>query len=223
MLVRALRLSFVRGVRHHEEAARRHGVAVAGDDRGRVVGVRHEVQDRDHHHGHRLAEIEQAGDLGQLQQQVGAAQVGLHHRGQRVVAEDRAAVGDGDRVDVGVHHPCVRRRRPGDLVHVADGGDTGAQVQELAHTGGDAEPHRPAQERPVGLHDQRKVRPHRDGLLGHLAVRGEVVGTAEVVVVHTGSAGAGEVDLVRHRARFQWHGVPRFPRPAEVTLIKPTR
>nr|BFF02284.1 hypothetical protein GCM10020241_39590 [Streptoalloteichus tenebrarius] len=119
----------------------------------------------------------------------------MDHGGPLVAVEDRAAVDDGDRVAVDVDDPGVRVDRPGDLVHVADGRDARAQVEELPDPAVQAEPHGPPQERPVGAHDERQVRPEGDGLLRQLAVDREVVRPAEVVVVDPGRAGAGQVDV----------------------------
>ena len=49
-----------------------------------------------------------------------------------VAGQDLPAVRHRDRVDVDVDHPGVRGAPLGDLVHVADGRDAGADVEELA-------------------------------------------------------------------------------------------
>jgi hypothetical protein len=51
-------------VGEREVAAGREGVAVGGDDPGRVVGVRDEVQDRDQEQGDRLGDVEEALGFG---------------------------------------------------------------------------------------------------------------------------------------------------------------
>ena len=64
------------------------------------------------------------------------AGVGLEHGGE-AVGPQRRAVRHGDRVDVHVDDARGRVPALGDLVHVADGGDAGAEVEELADAGVD--------------------------------------------------------------------------------------
>jgi hypothetical protein len=92
-----------------------------------------------------------------------------------VVGEDGLAMGDCHQVDVDVDHPRLRRGALGDLMHVADRGDAGAEVEKLADTSGGEEPDRPAQERPVGPVDRRQARYRRVHLCGNLPIDGEFV------------------------------------------------
>ena len=100
--------------------------------------------------------------------------------------QDFLAVRHRHRVDVDVAHPRRRVDPLGDLVHVADGRDAGADVEELADPGVGEELHRAAQEGPVGLGHQRGLRHGVHHRPGGRPVGGEVVGAAEVVVVHAG-------------------------------------
>ena len=130
----------------------------------------------------------------------------------RVAGEDFLAVRHGDRVDVDVDHPGVRGGPLGDLVHVADGGDARADVEELAgcpRRRGSAPPGAgtpgwpaPSAARPAPL----------DRSPGGLPVGGEVVRAAEVVVVHAGRRWAGRGRCLRGPVR-PLHPCPSCRRP----------
>jgi hypothetical protein len=82
-------------------------------------------------------------------------------------------------------------------VDVADGGDTGADVEELADPGPDEMADRPLQEGPVGPGQLAPVGHRPQRLFGQLPVGCEVVRPAEVVVIHPGRARDRDVDIVR--------------------------
>ena len=84
----------------------------------------------------------------------------MDHPGPVVAGEQLPAVRDRDRVDVDVDHPGLRVRRLGDLVHVADGRNAGADVEELVDAGVEQRPYGPAQELPAGAHGGGEVRRH---------------------------------------------------------------
>src|SRR5262249_29267655 len=131
------------------------------------------------------------------------AQVLLEYADPVVAGQDRAAVRDRDRVGVHVHHPRVRC----DLVHVAAGGDTRPDVEELGYPGGDEEAYRPAQESPAGVRLRDEVRYRHGQLPEQLAVDREVVRPAQRVVVQPGRTRALHVDLVRCPVR-PLHALP---------------
>jgi hypothetical protein len=89
---------------------------------------------------------------------------------------------------------CHAPRR---LVHVAHRGDARAQVEKLAHAGTGQVLHGAAQEAAVGVRGQPHLGRHRDDLLGHLPVDGEVVQAAQHVVVDASRARPIQVDLWR--------------------------
>ena len=121
------------------------------------------------------------------------AQVGVDVLGGARLAagQQRAGVGEHDRVVVHVDHPRLRRGRLGDLVGIARRRDAGADVQELAdpRVGGKVADDAP---------EERAVRAAADGYPGvglEPCLHGRPVGcvvvlAAEHVVVHPG--------LVRH-------------------------
>ena len=117
-------------------------------------------------------------------------------------AHESACVGEHDRVVVDVDDPGLRRDLAGHLVHAAHRRDPRAHVEELAHPGIQAVPHRAAQETTVGVGDQGAAGHHRLDLLHHLPVDREVVRPAERVVVHAGRVRPGEIDAF---------GCPRWP------------
>jgi hypothetical protein len=134
----------------HQVAAGCERVAQRRHDRPGVVGVSNELQDGDEQQPDRLAEVDPA-----LRDRVGQdffrfAQVGLDNGGVLVTRQDGLAVRDGHRVDFSAGHAGARVGLLGDLVHVALGGDSRADVEELADACRGEEPHRPAEERPVG-------------------------------------------------------------------------
>ena len=129
------------------------------------------------------------------------AHVLLDHGHLPVAGQQLASVQHGDRVDVDVHHPGVRRGRLGDLVHVADGRDAGADVDELANAGLGQLPNHTLEERAVGAAAVGDVRDRRDDGFGGLAIGGEVVRAAEVVVVHAGRTRLLDVDAGRGPGR----------------------
>ena len=77
--------------------------------------------------------------------------------------EDRPTVRDGDRIDVDVHNLRRRVSEPRDLVGITHRRNPRSNVEELGDALPDSESHRPTQERPIGLHHQRQLRPHLDG------------------------------------------------------------
>ena len=84
-------------------------------------------------------------------------QVSVDDCGVLAAGKDRLAVGDRDRVDVGIDHPGTGVGLRGDLVHVALGRNAGADVEELADAGLAEEPHRPAKELAAGPGDPPDV------------------------------------------------------------------
>ena len=108
----------------------------------------------------------------------------------------RAGVRKHDRVVVDVQDPALRRDALGDLVHVVQRRDPGADVEELADAGlADEVVDRPDEEDPLRAHhgpDRRDLRRQR---LGDRPVGGEVVLAAEPVVVDPGRLRHRRVDL----------------------------
>lgn len=135
-----------------------------------------EVQDGDEQQGDGAAEVEQPAHLGGGQDLLGPAQVGGDDVGVLVPGEDGAAVRDGHGVVVDVDDARLRRGGLGDLVDVAEGGDAGADVEELGDALVDGVPDGAAHECPVGLHDLGQSRHEFHGAASRLAVDLEIVG-----------------------------------------------
>jgi len=174
-------------MRDHQEAARRYRVHQGGDDAGRVVRVRHEMQDRDQQDRDRLIEAEHRTD---------PCVPGNPGRIPEVVVDDRGAldavqrvprVRDHHRVVVHVDDAAVARHLSGHLVHASRGRQSGPDVEELPdpRLAGQVSD-RAAEEAPVlrdgAAHDV--LAEHVEGPPGCLPVGREVVLAAEHVVVH---------------------------------------
>ena len=151
------------------------------------------------------------------EQGIGVAQVGGDQRHVLRAAQQRRGLGRHHRVDVGVDDARGRIDPLHHLMGVANGGQPGADVDELPQPGLGGQPRgRPLMEaavRPGRVAQRGQALPQ---CLGGLTVHLEVVVTAQVVVVETGRArlggihawwycrvgdrSAGEVRCLRHQA-----------------------
>jgi hypothetical protein len=182
-----LRVVVRRQVRDHQEAARRHRGHQGGDDAGRVVRVRHEMQDRDQQDRDRLIEAEYRTDPCVPDDPAWIPQVAADDRGALDAVQRVAGVRDHHRVVVDVDDAALRRLRPRHLVHVPHGGQPGPDVEELPDprvAGQVAD--RAAEETPVLLDGaaHHVLAEHVKGPASGLPVSREVVLAAEHVVVH---------------------------------------
>src|SRR5205807_1249102 len=117
------------------------------------------VQDRDQQQADGPAEVDQPADDGIGQDLRGPADVEGGDLGGTGVGEQRLAVRVDDRVVVDVYHVDRRVDLVRDLAHVALGGQPGTDVEQLGDTRlGDQVAHGPAQERPVRLGRERRLR-----------------------------------------------------------------
>jgi hypothetical protein len=196
------RLVLGRHVRGRQVGAGRQGVKQRADHLVGLVLVVQEVQHRDQHQRDRLAEVKHRPHHRRRQDLGGGAQVGLDVGGPPFGrgGEQCPRVREHHRVAVHVHDAGRRRHRLRHLVHVAGGGQAGADVEELPDPGfRRQEPHGPAEEAAVLAQPGAPGGPGRQRLVGDGAVGGEVVLAADVVVVHPGRMRLGYVDL-RHDA-----------------------
>jgi hypothetical protein len=141
--------------------------------------------------------------------------VGLDDSGGFGVVEQDPGVGEHHRVIVDVDDLHVRRVPLGDLVDVALGGQTRAEVDELpdAHLL-DEIPHDAAEERPIGPASVWSVRGYLERLLGDHTIHGEIVLAAEEDVVDPRHTRLSRVYALRHRP-FARHPGP-YPKPSIV-------
>ncbi|GAA3102804.1 hypothetical protein GCM10020001_019920 [Nonomuraea salmonea] len=141
-----------------------------------------------------------------VQDRVGVAQVARQRHDAGLPGQQRAGVGEHDRVVVHVDDAGAVDVPPGHLVHVVLGGQPGADVDELPHARLGDRADRAAQEGAVGAGDLPGVVAHPaaelDHLLGGHPVGGEVVAAAEVVVVHAGDARHGGIDAGWYAVRL---------------------
>jgi hypothetical protein len=87
---------------------------------------------------------------------------------------------------------------------VVGGGNAGADVEELADAGLAGQiPHRPGQERAVPTHALYHVRVFPHGGLGSCPVGGEVVLSAEPVVIDAGDMRDAGIDLRQMASLFR--------------------
>ena len=173
----------VGAVRDGQEAAGHDRVPVAGQDAVRVTFVPDDVQHRHHQQADGTAEVEQREGLRVVQNGVHIAHIVLDRDTVRIVHQQLFTVGNGDRVDVDVDYPGLRVDALGHLVDVAEGGNAGAQVEELVDPGLDHEPDGTVHERAVRLGDQPDLGQQIHDLAAVFTIDGEVVRPTEPVVV----------------------------------------
>src|SRR6202012_3425170 len=142
---------------------------------------------------HRAAEVNELFQLRGIQDCVRFAQVSADNPGGFVVREQAAALLGHHRVVVDVDGPCRRIDLLDHLVGVADRGQAGADIDELA----DAllgDPFRgPLVESPVRPGTIPDLRHRGQDPLGRLDVGLEVVVAPQHVVVNAGGGGPGDV------------------------------
>jgi hypothetical protein len=162
----------------------------------RLVVVHDEVQDAQQYDPDRPVEVEGAGR--RRQDPVGVADVRVDVVGRALprAREQRPRVHQHHRIVVDIHDAAVRCDRLGHLVGVVRGRQPGADVEELPDAGVRGQvPHGPAEELAVGAGGQPQVRHEHEGLLGRLAIGGEVVLPAEQVVPEPGRVSHAGVNL----------------------------
>ena len=153
-----LRLVLEGGVRDDQEAARRGGGPQGGQNLLGPVGVGDEVHHPGQQDAHRPAEVDQPELSGLGEDPLRLTQVGVDDPGQLVAGQQLPAVRDRHRVDVDVHHSGLGVHPLRHLVHVAHGGNSGADVEELVDAGVEQHPDGPAQELPAGAHGGGEIR-----------------------------------------------------------------
>jgi hypothetical protein len=199
-------------------AAGREPVPVPSHHAHRSPGIRDEVQHQQHQQADRLIGIQQALGLRVLKDVLDVAQVRLDHRGPVVAPKQQLAMRDRDRLPIDVHDPALGVGSLGDLVHITDGRDARADVEELTDSGLDHEENSSAQERPV--HPGGVPYRWHDlvDLVAHDAVGRKVVGAIQPVVVHPSRIGHDRVDVIRYPVRVLSHRSPRHPQSARSSL-----
>lgn len=114
------------------------------------------------------------------------------------------------RIDIDIDHPGNGIGALGDLVHVADGRDAGADIEKLVDPLIEEKADGPAQEGTVGLQGEGGFREDTQDRLSGLAVDGDVMEATEEIVIH-----AGDTRLVRPTApRLRTHTLPLPPTSA---------
>ena len=157
-----------------------------GHDLPGVLGVRDERQHRDQQQPGRLAEVDQAPGGVVVEDLLRLAQVGLDDRRGRVPGQQRLAVRDGDRVNIGVDHPGVRAGPLDDLVDVPLVGMPEPISRNWRTPGPGDEPHRPAEEVPVGAGDRPDAGIGRHQRPAEVLIGQEVVAATQQVVIDPG-------------------------------------
>ncbi|KIX79764.1 hypothetical protein SF12_02540 [Streptomyces sp. MBRL 601] len=122
---------FQGGVGEGEVAAGGERVDQVADDAAGLGGVGDEVEDAEQHHRDRPGQVQGAGGPGE--DGPGVVGVGVQVGGGALggPGEQRAGVAEDDRVVVDVDDAGAGVDALGDLVGVVDGGQSGADVQEL--------------------------------------------------------------------------------------------
>jgi hypothetical protein len=197
------------GVGEAEMAAGRHGLPETGDDLVRILLAGDEVEDGREQDRDRAVQIDEAEHVGVVENLFRPSQIRTHDPYVVGGLEQRVRMGDDDRVVVDVHHAGLRRDRGGHLVDIALRRQPGPDVDDLVDAGlSGEEAHGAADEAPVLPGHQASLWGDRQDLLRRLAIRGEVVLAAEVVVVHPGDVGNAHVD--------SWRSVPPVRRQTPV-------
>jgi dihydrofolate reductase/predicted enzyme related to lactoylglutathione lyase len=171
-------------VRHRQVAACWDGPHQARHDPVGVLGVGDQLHDDEQQDGNWLAEVQRR--RRGVEDGSGVAQIRLQvvHDAVTAAGEHRAGVRQHHRVVVHVHDARVRGDGLGDLVRAAGRGQSGADVEELADPALAGQvPDHAGEKRPVRPHVVHDLRIRGDGVLGRLAVDGEVLHAAQPVVV----------------------------------------
>jgi hypothetical protein len=179
-------------VRSDEVAAGRQRVDQGLDDLRGVLVVHDEMQHGHEHERDRLAEVQDVRCRLVREDRLGVAQVRVDVRSAafRRTGEQCPRVRKDQRIVIRVDDPGLRGHRLRDLMDIVRGGQARADVEKLPDPGlTGQESHRARHERAI-LPRERASRRHagQDFLRG-LAVRGEVVFSVEVIIVHTGRMG----------------------------------
>lgn len=176
----------------------RERIDVPAHDPCRIELVVDVVQDAAQDQRQRAGEIEVRGDLRVSQQSVGLGQVRGHEMRVRVALEQDAAVDVAHRVVVDVHHARVGILLLRDLVGVADGRQSGADIEELVDAGGTGQVAHHAMQ-PAAIHPGHITLPRRDfgDLVAHVAIDLVIVLATEGGVVDSGDARACRVHAYR--------------------------
>jgi hypothetical protein len=165
------------------------------------------VQHARRDHGERLVEVDEPADLRAVEDRLRVPQVGREDQRGRVVAEQRASVGQHERVVVDVDDTHGRVDVARDLVDVADGGEAGAEVDELPDTGvGHEEADGPAELVAVVVGEPAQLRDDLVRRGDRHPVDLEMLLAPEEVVVYTGDRRPAQV-----HARRQVRGSPVVP------------
>ena len=166
------------------------------------------MHDRDEHHRHRAAQVQEAMIPRVGQELCWPAQVGSHHDGPVGNRQQRAAVRDDDGVTVRVHHPRAGVDRLGDLMDRIPGGQTRPDVEKLVDSRlGREEPDHAPDEPPVLHHRLAQLRHQRKKPGGGNPVGLEVILAAEKVVIHPGGVRDRHIQAP-HRLISSSHQIP---------------
>ncbi len=179
-------------------AARRQAVEQRAHDRAGLFVVRDVPEHADHQQRDRLGEVQRLGRLGD--DRLGVVHVGVDVAGGALgrAGEQRAGVGEHQRVVVDVDDAGFRGQPLGDLVGVVGGRQARADVEELAYALLlDQVPHGAREELAAGARLVQLLGVVREELVARLAVGLEVVLAAQPVVPDPGGMRHGGVERVR--------------------------
>jgi hypothetical protein len=159
-----------------------------------VIGQ--EVHDRHQKQAHRLAEIDQLTDFRVLQDRFGFPQVGQNDSGGAAAGQQGAGMRMHDGVVVHVDDTGPGRDLVGDLMHVASGRDSRADIDELPYPRlTRQEPHYSLEKRPVRPGCVPQFRCSAQHSADRFPVGGIVVLTTQVCVVHPGRVWPARIEL----------------------------
>jgi hypothetical protein len=175
-------------------AAGRERVDQCPDELGGAFGVEDVVDDAAQQQPDRLVPVQLRADCGIADDARGVEQVTAHDERAVVVGEQRAGVRQHHGVVVQVHDAGRRVDPLGDLVDVVRGGQARADIKQLRDADlADQVAHHPAEHGALRLHAGLNLRERGDDLVAERAVGGEIVLTAEQIVVDPRHVRTGRV------------------------------
>src|SRR6266511_223950 len=180
-------------------AARRHRLAEARDDAGRILRVGDEVQHRSEHHGDWLGGVGLLMTLYVVEHLIGPTDVALDEGHLVGGGQQGVDVHLHDRVAVDVDDLGGRVHGVDHLVHAGRGGNPGAEVDDLPDPLLGEEPHRAQRKRAVGPGEQALVRYDHEEQVCDLPAYRAVLLAGQQVVIDPRRTRYGRVDPDRPR------------------------
>ena len=187
--------------RDHQVASRGHPLPERGDGRARLA-ARQEMQHADEQHAYRLRQVDCPAEFERGKNRVVFADVTAHDGHMIIGGKQSGRVACHDRVVVHVSHPGIRDGRPRALMHIWRCRKARADIHILRDALAGHVPDGGGQKNPVGPGDPHRVGERAHDLLRGVPVSGEVIFTAEHVVIYPRRVWLTRIDAVSQRRLF---------------------